>query len=61
MERVCRDAEFSFAMPFEEWAVARASGFAVSPGETLTTCSAEDLVVHEDDDATAPKLRSILG
>jgi len=35
------------AMPFEERAVARASGFEVQPGVLLTTCSAEDLIVHK--------------
>jgi predicted nucleotidyltransferase len=33
------------AMPFEERAVARASGFRIGPGVEITTCSAEDLVV----------------
>ena len=35
------------AMPFEERAVARASAFAIGGGSSLTTCSAEDLVVHK--------------
>jgi len=35
------------AMPFEEHSVDRASAFEVSPGQALTTCSAEDLVVHK--------------
>lgn len=35
------------AMPFEERAVARASGFEVEGGAVLSTCSAEDLVVHK--------------
>jgi len=35
------------AMPFEERAIERASAFAVGDGVTLTTCSAEDLVVHK--------------
>ena len=35
------------AMPFEEHSVQRASAFAVSEGETITTCCAEDLVVHK--------------
>jgi hypothetical protein len=35
------------AMPFEERAVARASGFEVEGGVTLSTCSAEDLIVHK--------------
>ncbi len=34
-------------MPFEEHSVARASAFAVSATESITTCSAEDLVVHK--------------
>lgn len=33
------------AMPFEERAVARATDFAIAPGVTIRTCSAEDLVV----------------
>ncbi|MEK7424251.1 MAG: hypothetical protein AAB131_10475, partial [Actinomycetota bacterium] len=35
------------AMPFEERAVDRASAFAIGGGQSLTTCSAEDLVVHK--------------
>jgi hypothetical protein len=35
------------AMPFEERAVERASRFAISEGASVTTCSAEDLVVHK--------------
>lgn len=35
------------AMPFEERTVERASQFEVSDGASLTTCSAEDLVVHK--------------
>jgi hypothetical protein len=35
------------AMPFEEHAVARASAFVISDGRSLTTCCAEDLVVHK--------------
>ena len=35
------------AMPFEEHSVQRASPFAVSPIESITTCCAEDLVVHK--------------
>ena len=35
------------AMPFEERAAQRASPFAVSSTESVTTCSAEDLVVHK--------------
>jgi hypothetical protein len=35
------------AMPFEERAVSRASGFALQAGVELTTCSAEDLVVFK--------------
>jgi len=35
------------AMPFEERAAMRASAFDVGSGVLLTTCSAEDLVVHK--------------
>jgi hypothetical protein len=35
------------ALPFEERSVARASPWTWAPGQTLTTCSAEDLVVHK--------------
>ena len=35
------------AMPFEERTVDRASPFAISDRESITTCSAEDLVVHK--------------
>jgi hypothetical protein len=35
------------AMPFEERTVARASGFEVGEGAVLSTCSAEDLIVHK--------------
>ena len=35
------------AMPFEERAVDRSSGFDVGSDVVLTTCSAEDLVVHK--------------
>ncbi|MFI5301497.1 MAG: nucleotidyl transferase AbiEii/AbiGii toxin family protein [Polyangiales bacterium] len=35
------------AMPFEERAVEHASAFSIGSGESLTTCSAEDLVVHK--------------
>ncbi len=35
------------AMPFEEHSVARASAFHIGDGSSLTTCSAEDLVVHK--------------
>lgn len=35
------------AMPFEERAAARATAFPISDGESLTTCSAEDLIVHK--------------
>jgi hypothetical protein len=35
------------AMPFEEHTVERASAFAVSPNESITTCCAEDLIVHK--------------
>jgi hypothetical protein len=34
-------------MPFEERAVDRSSGFDVGSGVVLTTCSADDLVVHK--------------
>jgi hypothetical protein len=34
-------------MPFEERTVERASAFAISDTDSLTTCSAEDLVVHK--------------
>jgi len=35
------------AMPFEEAAVGRASGYRVGDGIELTTCSAEDLIVFK--------------
>ncbi|MEO8845296.1 MAG: nucleotidyl transferase AbiEii/AbiGii toxin family protein [Kofleriaceae bacterium] len=35
------------AMPFEERSVERASQFVISGRESITTCSAEDLVVHK--------------
>jgi hypothetical protein len=35
------------AMPFEERTVERASPFVLVDGATVTTCSAEDLVVHK--------------
>ena len=35
------------AMPFEERAAQRATGFAVSATDQVTTCCAEDLVVHK--------------
>jgi hypothetical protein len=35
------------AMPFEERAVTRSSGWGVADGVRLTTCSAEDLIVHK--------------
>ena len=35
------------AMPFEERAVERASAFAIGEGQSMTTCSAEDLIVHK--------------
>lgn len=35
------------AMPFEEHSVDRASSFEISTTATVTTCSAEDLVVHK--------------
>jgi len=39
------------ALPFEERTVGRASAWAWAPGQSLTTCSAEDLVVHKVCDA----------
>ena len=35
------------ALPFEEHSVARATDWLVTPRLTLTTCSAEDLIVHK--------------
>jgi len=35
------------AMPFEERSIERASPFAVSDRDSITTCSAEDLIVHK--------------
>lgn len=35
------------AMPFEERAAERATGFDLGGGAVLTTCSAEDLIVHK--------------
>ncbi|MGH9460462.1 MAG: hypothetical protein ACRD1X_04560 [Vicinamibacteria bacterium] len=35
------------AMPFEERAVGRASAFPIAEGVSLTTCSAEDLIVFK--------------
>lgn len=35
------------ALPFEERTIARASLWEANPNVTLTTCSAEDLVVHK--------------
>ncbi len=35
------------AMPFEEHSVARATKFSVGDSATITTCSAEDLIVHK--------------
>ena len=35
------------AMPFEEHSVERASRFTISGREAITTCSAEDLVIHK--------------
>ena len=35
------------AMPFEEHAVDRASPFALELGKAVTTCCAEDLIVHK--------------
>ncbi len=34
-------------LPFEMSAVERGSGFPIHPGQTLFTCSAEDLIVHK--------------
>jgi hypothetical protein len=34
-------------MPFEERAASRASPFAIGGGRTITTCSAEDLIVFK--------------
>ena len=47
VERICRAARFRFCFIGEERAVDRASGFAIGDGESVTTCSAEDLVVHK--------------
>jgi hypothetical protein len=35
------------AFPFEEMTIQRATAWAVSPQVTLTTCSAEDLILHK--------------
>jgi hypothetical protein len=35
------------ALPFEERTIERATGWLLRDGATLTTCSAEDLVVHK--------------
>jgi len=35
------------ALPFEERTIARASVWEIAPAVSLTTCSAEDLVVHK--------------
>jgi hypothetical protein len=35
------------AMPFEEHSIARASKFGIGAGRSITTCGAEDLVVHK--------------
>jgi hypothetical protein len=35
------------ALPFEERTISRASGWPLRPEMSLTTCSAEDLVVHK--------------
>ena len=35
------------AMPFEERAAARASQYQLADGKSVTTCSAEDLIVHK--------------
>ncbi len=34
-------------LPFEERAIGRATDWNISPGTILTTCSAEDLIVHK--------------
>ncbi len=42
------DVDIAFgALPFEERSVARASLWEVQEGVALTTCSAEDLIVHK--------------
>jgi len=35
------------AVPFEENSIRRSSGFPIGEGRALTTCSAEDLLVHK--------------
>jgi hypothetical protein len=35
------------AMPFEEHTIERSTGWTVAAGVALTTCSAEDLIVHK--------------
>jgi hypothetical protein len=35
------------AMPFEERTIERSTGWVVADGVSLTTCSAEDLIVHK--------------
>jgi hypothetical protein len=35
------------AMPFEERTIDRSSSFDIGPGVSITTCSAEDLVIHK--------------
>jgi hypothetical protein len=35
------------ALPFEERSVERSSKWEWTPGQSLTTCSAEDLIVHK--------------
>jgi len=35
------------AMPFEERSIERASPFVISDRDSITTCSAEDLIVHK--------------
>jgi hypothetical protein len=42
------DVDIAFgALPFEERTIARASLWEIAPDVSLTTCSAEDLVVHK--------------
>lgn len=35
------------ALPFEERSISRSSKYSFSPAITLTTCSAEDLIIHK--------------
>jgi hypothetical protein len=42
------DADIAFgALPFEDRSIQRASPWEWAPGQSITTCSAEDLVVHK--------------